>query len=433
VTSQSPEKDEATDDYREAWASLREMVANQGASWSGRESNHLFMNLGGESFSDISYLSSADFKDDGRGAITLDWDNDGRQDLLLRSRTAPRLRLLRNQSDNPGHYLDLDLQGVTCNRDAIGASVQIETETFKTCQTLHAGDSFLSQSSKTLHFGLGSDSVVKILTVTWPDGTTDRYTDLAVDQRYRIVQGAAEPSVVRLRINQALARVPVQTLPRQGQTVVRIPLLEKIPLQEMPIPSFDNPNRRVKDLAGRPVLLNLWGLTCSACMKEFQAFERRKKQIDGRGLRIVTLTTDPAEKYDAARKLMDGLGLRADAGYATDTFLTALESMLFEILGASPGSPLPTSLLLDEAGNLVVVYQGKVPVGEMLRDAALSSATLASKANGSALFFGNQLKQARRNFQFLARTFRSYGLEDQARIFDARIMPGPGSKPGANH
>jgi peroxiredoxin len=433
VTSQSPDKDEATDDYRAAWASLREMVANQGASWSGRESNHLFMNLGGKSFADISYLSSADFKDDGRGAITLDWDNDGRQDLLLRSRTAPRLRLLRNQSDNPGHFLTLDLQGVNCNRDAIGASVEIETKEFKTCQTLHAGDSFLSQSSKALHFGLGANKVVQKLTVTWPDGSTDQYADLAADQRYRIVQGATEPALVHLRTNQALARVQPQTLPRQGQTVVRIPLLEKIPLQEMPIPSFDNPNRRVKDLAGRPVLLNLWGMTCSACMKEFQAFERRKKQIDGRGLRIVTLTTDPVDKHDAARKLMTGLGLRADAGYTTDIFLTALESMLFEILGASPGSPLPTSLLLDERGNLVVVYQGKVPVGEMLRDVALSSSLAASNSNGSALFFGVQLKQARRNFQFLANTFRSYGWQDQARIFEALAVSGKGQQPVMKH
>ncbi|HUS38254.1 MAG TPA: VCBS repeat-containing protein, partial [Pirellulales bacterium] len=68
----------------------------RGVSWSGREPNRCFLNLGNSKFSDISGVSGLDSEGDGRAAAIVDWDRDGDLDIWLTNRTAPRLSLLRN-------------------------------------------------------------------------------------------------------------------------------------------------------------------------------------------------------------------------------------------------------------------------------------------------------------------------------------------------
>ena len=78
-----------------------------------------------------------------------------------------------NQADAGGH-LSLQLVGTQCNRDAIGARVFVHLEGRVLRQTLQAGDSFLAQSSKTLHFGLGEAEQIEQVRVVWPDGSEQR-------------------------------------------------------------------------------------------------------------------------------------------------------------------------------------------------------------------------------------------------------------------
>jgi len=405
VTSQSPNNTEPTDAYRQAWASIQELTRDQGASWSGREENRLFLNLNGKSFADISSLGTADFADDARGVGTVDWDGDGQLDLILRSRTAPRLRLMRNQNSNGGHFLALDLVGTTSNRDAIGARVFVQLEGRNLRRTLHAGDSFLAQSSKRLHFGLGDATVAQEVKVIWPDGSENVYQNLDADKCYQLTQGSPSAALKRVRTAKQLAKAETKTLPRNGNPVVRIPLVEKIPMASVPIPSFSNPARTVADLAGRPVLINLWGLTCANCLKEFQAFQRRQKQISSRGLQIVTLCTDPVEKHADALERLKVFGLEQHGGYADDRFLGLLEGVIFEVLGTSTGTPLPTSLLLDAEGNLVAIYQGKVAVGNLLRDVGVMTTMDPRESDASELFFGRRLAGGGRNYKFLHKVF----------------------------
>ncbi|NQU47663.1 MAG: ASPIC/UnbV domain-containing protein [Planctomycetes bacterium] len=421
MTSQSPTDTEATDAYRQAWASIQEMTRNQGASWSGREENRLFLNLAGKSFADISSLGGADFADDARGVGTVDWDGDGQLDLVLRSRTAPRVRLMRNQNQNGGHYLALDLQGTQSNRDAIGARVFVTLVDRQLRRTLHAGDSFLAQSSKRLHFGLGDATAIKEVKVIWPDGASESFPDVAVDGCYRLIQGSGAATQTRVRTAKNLAKLVPITLPRENKSVVRIPLIEKISMRDVVIPSFDDPNRTVGQLSGRPILINLWGLDCANCLKEFQAFQRRAKQIGGRGLQIVALSTDPPEKHAKALERIKIFGLEQHAGYTDERFLALLDGLLYEVLGTSTGTPLPTSLLLDSHGNLEVIYQGKLAVGNLLRDVGVTTTMEAKATDASALLFGQRLAKRSRNYSFLAKVFRGVGLNQQALEFEAMV------------
>jgi len=387
--------------YVDAWMSIRVMVM-AGASWSGRERNTVYLNLGEQSFADVSVVSAANAIGDGRSIAMVDWDDDGRLDLFLKNRTAPRVQFFRNAGASDGAYLAVQLQGVTCNRDAIGAHVEVQVAggTFK--KTLYAGDGYLSQSSKRLHFGLGEAERVERLSVLWPDGTRDDYTDLEVDTRYAILQGAPAPRKIAARPARGLAKVQAEPAIAATSPRARVPLLEKLPLAPVRIPSFENPERTVAELAGGPVLINLWGTTCAACMKEFSEFEDRHDELSA-AVRIVPLVVDAESEHGRARELLDNYGLGADAGVADDEFKEVLQLVLAEVLQELGEVPLPTSLLLDGAGQLVAIYPGRVDVDELLEDVALVRRMNPRDPSDTRLTHGVRVLPRPRDYEAFAR------------------------------
>ncbi|NIP97478.1 MAG: hypothetical protein GWO24_30230, partial [Akkermansiaceae bacterium] len=62
--------------------------------------------------------------------------------------------------------------------DAIGAVVTLNAGSETHTRVLRAGDGFLSQSSKRLHFGLAglSGDASPAFTVRWPDGSTEQFS-----------------------------------------------------------------------------------------------------------------------------------------------------------------------------------------------------------------------------------------------------------------
>ena len=154
----------------------------------------MFLNTGGPTFADISAVTNLDFKDDGRCVGLLDWDLDGDLDLWMVNRTAPRVRLLSNNWANVNRYLSLKLIGQTCNRDAVGARVEVELEGGRRLvDTVRAGDGFLTQSTKWLHFGLGQDPMISRLRVRWP-GNTEWEEFSSHENEYALPSGAGQRS-----------------------------------------------------------------------------------------------------------------------------------------------------------------------------------------------------------------------------------------------
>jgi hypothetical protein len=110
-----------------------------------------------EHFSDVSAVVGLDFVEDGRAFALADFDHDGRLEVFLKNRNAPQLRILKNVVDDLPPSIAFRLQGTKSNRDAIGASVTVETGALRQTRMLQAGSGFLSQHSKDVFFGLGED------------------------------------------------------------------------------------------------------------------------------------------------------------------------------------------------------------------------------------------------------------------------------------
>jgi len=118
-----------------------------------------------------------------RGAAFGDLDLDGRVDMVVNVNDAAAV-VLRNRSDG-GESLTLDLVGAASNRDAVGARVMVKTASGKTQTAMvsRAG-SYLSSSSKLLHFGLAREAVDKI-EIVWPNGRIQN-VPAGPDRRLRI-------------------------------------------------------------------------------------------------------------------------------------------------------------------------------------------------------------------------------------------------------
>ena len=150
----------------------------------------LFHNLKNGKFEEMGRSAGAVFtrRYVGRGAVTADFFNQGRQDILVNVMDAPPL-LLRNRTPHPGHWLRIKTIGVHSNRDGFGARVQVKAGGLTQTAEVRANASFESASDPRLHFGLGSATQVDAIEVRWPSGTIDHIGAVPADQEVTIEEG----------------------------------------------------------------------------------------------------------------------------------------------------------------------------------------------------------------------------------------------------
>jgi len=147
-----------------------------------REPPIMFRNLGAGKFEDVSGKLGSDFARPllARGAAYGDFDHDGDLDILVTNNNGPAV-LYRNDGGNQNHWISVRLNGTKSNRSGLGAVVRIESASGKQWNMMRSGGSYASQSDLTLVFGLGRDSQVNKLSVEWPSGIRQRFTDLVAN------------------------------------------------------------------------------------------------------------------------------------------------------------------------------------------------------------------------------------------------------------
>ncbi len=124
-----------------------------------------------------------------RGLAVGDFDNDGRLDVLIGNNGGAPL-LLRNKSGSGNHWLGLRLQGVKCNRDAIGARITWSAGGVVRSRLKSGGGSYLSSHDPREVLGLGINSKLDWLEIRWPlpSGKVERFTGLPVDRHINITE-----------------------------------------------------------------------------------------------------------------------------------------------------------------------------------------------------------------------------------------------------
>ncbi len=137
---------------------------------------------------DVSGEMGKDFLRTGyqRGSAFGDLNNDGAMDIVVTSLNE-RPRILMNSGDSGNHWLALSLTGRKSARDAVGAKVKLTTASGRVLYN-HVAISvgFMSSSDKRVHFGLGEETKIRSIEITWPSGIRQALRDVTADQLLKI-------------------------------------------------------------------------------------------------------------------------------------------------------------------------------------------------------------------------------------------------------
>jgi hypothetical protein len=126
-----------------------------------------------------------------RCAAVADFRGDGQLDIVVNNFNSPAYYF---QNTFPKkNWIAFRLVGTRSNRDAIGALVKIYLpeqdgrEQVMIRQVNPAGG-YLSQSSKTVHFGLGECQRIDRVEIRWPSGTRQTIRNPTLNQLYQVVE-----------------------------------------------------------------------------------------------------------------------------------------------------------------------------------------------------------------------------------------------------
>ena len=354
---------EGVEQYRASWQAIMQLVRS-GSSWSGYERNCCFLNTGGR-FTGASHVSGLGFADDGRGLAATDWDQDGDLDLWFRNRSAPRLRLMLNQAagEAPPRHVAFRLEGTKCNRDAIGAVVELlmEGSHRRLVRSVRAGEMFLSQSSKWVHFGIPENAVVKGVKVLWPGGKRSTFGPVEAGKRYLLKQGEASAKLILFTRTVVLKTVPLSTMTAStGQASIVLPAPVPLPITSY----FDEGGNAVAlTIARKARLLVLWSAGCPHCKRELARLARNPAELE-----IVALCVDgnTIEARNAAKALLAEIGFSYPWGMIEVDALERVHLLQEALFDSTPDFAVPFSLLLRPGNEIVAIYRG-----------ALSNDTLA--------------------------------------------------------
>ncbi len=174
-----------------------------------KETHFAFRNLGDLRFEDVSAAWGLDQTGVSFGSAFGDLDGDGRLDLVYSNYEAG-VTVLRN-TGSAGHRIMIELRGTLSNRFGVGAVVRLESALGVQARQLTLARGYMSSSEPAVHFGLGADTVIRRLVVTWPSGQVQAFENLGVDRRFIIT----EPSTP----SPALARPSAGVAARQFEEV----------------------------------------------------------------------------------------------------------------------------------------------------------------------------------------------------------------------
>jgi enediyne biosynthesis protein E4 len=155
-----------------------------------QEPRILYHNNGNGTFSDISAQAGAGITKPlpSRGLAIADFWNDGQLSVLLSNmNTTPAL--LVNSVISPNHWVELRTIGTKSNRDGIGARITVQVGKRALVDEVRSGSSYISQNDLRVHFGLGTANRIDSVTVRWPSGLVEHFSDISVDSIHALTEG----------------------------------------------------------------------------------------------------------------------------------------------------------------------------------------------------------------------------------------------------
>ena len=421
VVANSPEEAKPSPNYEQGWSAINELIRADG-TWSGYERNIFYANNGDGTFSDVSGVVALDFLEDGRAFALADLDHDGRQEVFLKNRNGPQLRLLKNVMETLPPSIAFRLRGTKSNRDAIGAVVTLETALGRQTRSLQAGSGFLSQHSKDVFFGLGPSKGPVRASIRWPSGLVQELRDLPINHRVWIEESSEPTRMEAFKTptqgGQFADAKPADAQPQEIETLPNTAeswLLAPVEAPDFSLPDFGGQSRTLFALRGKPVLLNFWTAGAERCREDWAAFNQRHATWAVQGLQLLAVNLDSTSDAESVRALVREHRLSFPILLGSED-VAAIYNILYRYLfDRHRDLALPTSFLISAKGEIVKVYQGPVDPGHVEHDFRHIPQTSAERLATALPFPGvTDTIEFGRNYLSYGSVFFQHGYMDQA-------------------
>lgn len=157
--------------------------------------NLFFKNNGGTGFTNGNSLFPDPQITSSHSVARGDLDRDGYADIVVHNQ-HPFYPYLWKNDGGTASYVRITLEGTVSNKMAIGSWIRVHAGGKQYIHYTLCGENYLGQSSQHLLFGLGSASVVDSVVVEYLSGHVDRYYDLAVNAEYHFREGESLVPVI---------------------------------------------------------------------------------------------------------------------------------------------------------------------------------------------------------------------------------------------
>ena len=271
-----------------------------GASFSGHERNHLFLNSQSKQFYDLAGASGLDHPGDSRSFAFLDYDRDGWQDIALVNTNAPFFQLYRNQigdwksSDSRGQIVALRFIGGNhtaspsehfSNRDGYGAKVTLSIGNLTIQREHRSGEGKAAQNSTTMIIGIGKRAKADSIVVQWPSGVVQETHDVPVGTLVTVYEN------------------PSQQLDGQAFVLQPYEALTKVPTSEK-LTTIETSRKRLQlahsTTKSKLVMYTTMATWCAACKRELPQLKQLRDRFDSS---LVAMFGVPIDENDSAKKL----------------------------------------------------------------------------------------------------------------------------------
>lgn len=169
------------------------------STFSGYQTSRVWRNDGNEVFTQVAEeIGLADIHD-GRGLAIADFDNDGDLDVYI-SNQGQDSTFYRNDVGSKNNWLQIELRGTNCNRNAIGTRVTLISEGHLMIREVDGGNGGHGQCPFRLHFGLGQRKIIDSLEIRWPTRYVERFENVKPNQILKFTENTPQSFLAERKV-----------------------------------------------------------------------------------------------------------------------------------------------------------------------------------------------------------------------------------------